>query len=394
MRAKRLTMDTDYADLAYIGRGEQDDLRELFDNMAQAGFDATIWDCNWCGTALYHSRLLPVFRNAIGWASAQGVAKALERWDPLAHAIELGRARGVRVLSYFRLLEEAYAPFDGHAFFREHPEYWWQSRCGMYRMVGWPCYSYPEVREHMLARVDDLVSHGVDGFLFGLARTHIPYLVAYRWGDGNCFGFNPPIVEEFRRRHDVDLSTFSHVEEVASTDHGGMPFTYEHRWMGTEPYDAWAFRRLLGEGLDLFLREVRRRHPETYIAIECGDAAAGGTPEEVAGATFRLDLEGLCADGTLDEYAQSRNYQGQSLSEALLPRFQHVRDSGRQLTAWLNDIFSPTGGGDERLSVAAVADYVDRFLESTLDGAIVHESAFLLQTEDPAASWRELARLK
>ena len=28
------------------------------------------------------------------------------------------------------------------------------------------------------------------------------------------------------------------------------------------------------------------------------------------------------------------------------------------------------------------------------DGAIVHESAFLLQTEDPGAMWRELARLK
>jgi len=114
----------------------------------------------------------------------------------------------------------------------------------------------------------------------------------------------------------------------------------------------------------------------------------------VAGEPFRIDLEGLIADGTLDEYAQSRNCRGQDLTSALLPRFQHVRDSGRQLTAWLNDIFSPTGGGDERLGVAAVADYVDRFLESGLDGALIHESAFLLQTEDPAAMWRELARLK
>ena len=65
MKAQRLTMDTDYADLAYIGRGEQHDLHDLFDNLAQAGFDATIWDTNWCGTALYHSSFLPVFRNAI-----------------------------------------------------------------------------------------------------------------------------------------------------------------------------------------------------------------------------------------------------------------------------------------------------------------------------------------
>jgi len=46
------------------------------------------------------------------------------------------------------------------------------------------------------------------------------------------------------------------------------------------------------------------------------------------------------------------------------------------------------------MSVAAVAEYVDRFLASGLDGALIHESAFLLQTEDPPAMWRELARLK
>lgn len=394
MKAKRLTMDTDYADLAWIGHGEKRDLLDLFDNLALAGFDATIWDTNWCGTALYHSSLLPVFRNAIRWATSQPLADMLKSRDPLSEAIELGHERGVKVLSYFRLLEEAYAPFDGHAFFREHPEYWWQTRCGMYRMVGWPLYNYPEVREHMLSRVDDLVSHGVDGFLFGLARTHIPYLLAYRWGDGNCFGFNPPVVEEFRRRTGVDLSTFSHVEEGATADHGGMPFVYEHRWVGTEPYDVWEFRRLLGEGFDQFLREVRRRHPDTYIAIECGDGASGGTPEELVAEPFRIDLEGLIADGTVDEYAQSRNYRGQDLTSALLPRYQHIRDAGRQLTAWLNDIFSPTGGGDERMSVAAVAEYVDRFLDSGLDGALIHESAFLLQTEDPPAMWRELGRLR
>ena len=122
MKAKRLTMDTDYADLAWYGHGKQDDLRDLFDNLARAGFDATTWDTNWCGTALYHSSLLPVFRNAIRWESSQPLANVLEQWDPLATAVELGRERGVEVLSYFRLLEEAYAPFDGHAFFREHPD--------------------------------------------------------------------------------------------------------------------------------------------------------------------------------------------------------------------------------------------------------------------------------
>jgi hypothetical protein len=243
--------------------------------------------------------------------------------------------------------------------------------------------------------VDDLVEHGVPGLLFGLSRTHIPWFVAYRWGtDGDAFGFNPPVVEEFQRRYGVDLSTFHHVEEVASADHGGFPFVYEHRWVGTEPYDPWAFRRLLGEGFELLLREVRKRYPDLYVAIECGILQAGGRPDEPASQVpFRIDLEGLCADGIIDEYILSQNYRQGELTEALLPRFQHVRDSGRQLTAWLNDFFTPTGGGSNVVGVAEVADYVDRFLASGLDGAVIHEAAFLLQSDDPDAMWRQIARL-
>ena len=183
-------------------------------------------------------------------------------------------------------------------------------------------------------------------------RTHIR-ITGLPLGRTELLGFNPPVVEEFRRRTGVDLSTFSHVEEVATADHGGIPFVYEHRWVGTEPYDVWEFRRLLGEGFDQFLREVRRRHPDTYIAIECGDGASGGTPEELVAEPFRIDLEGLIADGTVDEYAQSRNYRGQDLTSALLPRYQHIRDAASHRG---QRHLLPYRRGDERMSVTAVAD--------------------------------------
>jgi hypothetical protein len=396
MHVRRLTMDLDFHDMAYISRGSRAELEELFDSMAAAGFHATIMDCCWCGTALYHSNLLPVFTNRGGFASAQRLAAILRERDPLAEAIHLGRQRNIQVLAYFRMLEEAYAPFDGHEFFARHPEYWWQSRCGMYRLVGWPCYNYPEVREHMLTRVDDLVEHGVDGFLFGLARTHIPYFNAERQNAaGETFGYNPPVVAEFKRRYGVDLSRFDHIEDAETADHRGLPFVYEHRWVGTEPYDVWAFRRLLGEGFDAFLRAVRARHPQTYIAIECGYLGAGGREDEPAGETvFRIDLERLCAEGVINEYAQSRNYrQDESIDAMFLPRFQHVRDSGAQLTGWLNDLFTATGGGGAHSTVADVAAYVDRFLASRLDGALVHEAAFLYECDDPAGMWQQLHRL-
>lgn len=396
MKVKRLTMDLDYHDMTYIKRGSQAELEELFDSMATAGFHAASMDCAWCGTAMYHSKFLPIFRNAAGWESAKNLVAVLQEWDPLALAIELGRGRNIQLLAYFRLLEEAYTPYDGHEFFVKNPEYWWQTRCGMYRLVGWPCYNFPEVREHMLARVADMVDHGVDGFLFGLSRSHIPYFNAERQNAaGETYGYNRPVVEEFKRRYGVDLSRFDHVEDAGTADHRGLPFVFEHRWVGTQPYDVWAFRRLLGEGFDTFLREVRRRHPATYIAIECGRLEAGGQPEEPASeAVFRIDLEGLCAEGVLNEYAQSRNYrQDPSIEEMFFPRFQHVCDSGVQLTAWLNDFFTPAGGGGTHSTVAEVARYVDRFRHGRLDGALIHEAAFLYECEHPEDMWKEIARL-
>ena len=95
MKCARLTMDTDYHDLTWIGKGEQSDLERLFDHMAEAGFHATTWDTFWCGTATYRSRMLPVFRNAAGWDTAYRLAAILQEWDPLALALQLGKERGI-----------------------------------------------------------------------------------------------------------------------------------------------------------------------------------------------------------------------------------------------------------------------------------------------------------
>ena len=64
-----------------------------------------------------------------------------------------------------------------------------------------------------------------------------------------------------------------------------------------------------------------------------------------------------------------------------------------RLTTWLNDFFSPAGGGTERSSVEQVTEYVDWFLESEIDGALIHEAAFLYETDAPGAMWQQLARL-
>jgi hypothetical protein len=396
MSLQRLVMDIDWSDLTGINHGGPEALDALFDRMAQTGFDAVNIDCLWCGTAMYHSKRIPVFENPMRWRSGQNTADQLKKWDPLARAVKLGRQHKIQVMAYYRLTEEAYGPYDGDDFFRKNPEYWWQTRCGQYRMVGWPCFNYPQVREHMMERVADLVDHGVEGILLGHSRTHIPYFVPYRWGqDGNAFGFNPPVVAEFKKRYGVDLSKFNYVEDVASADHGGLPFVYERRWVDAEPFDMWAFRRLLGEGYELFYREIRRRFPKLYIALEVGlPDTSGGPEDDPRPVMFRIDLEKLCRENIIDEYILGRNYRSEKLPDLLLPRYQHVLDSGRNLTAWLNDIFTATGGNSKAATDQEVADYVNHVLAAKLPGAVIHEAAFLLERQNPDTAWKILKILK
>lgn len=396
INSKQLNMDTDYSDLAYCGRTDPQDIDRLFEQMHRAGFDATIWDSFWCGTALYHSDLLPVFSNHMKWESPVNISKVLTQFDPLAHALECGRQTGIRIMPYFRMLEEAYAPFDGNPFFRDNPEFWWQSKCGLYRMVGWPCYNYPEVREHMLSRVDDLIAHGVEAIFFDAARTHIPYFCAYSLGmDLNSFGFNKPVVEEFKKRYGIDISEFDHIEEVRSIDRDGMPFVYDYKWAGGPEYDIWAFKRILGEGIEKFIREVKAKYPHLYIALQTGPMECGGQYDEAPIATFRLDLEGLCKDGIINEYSVPANYRvsAPDIDSYLFPRFQYVKESDIVMTAWLNDFLTPAGGGG-KVEKSIVEQYVNRILESRIDGIFIHESQFIYDQDDPEFVWKQIARIK
>ena len=86
--------------------------------------------------------------------------------------------------------------------------------------------TYPEVRRYWLKEIENrLLAAGADGI-------DIRFTQHSAWtSEGPYYGFNEPVVEEFRSRYGVDVLT--------------------------EPYDKEAFRKLQGEYLTQFMREVR-----------------------------------------------------------------------------------------------------------------------------------------
>lgn len=67
-------------------------------------------------------------------------------------------------------------------------------------LTGAPCFAYPEVRNYYTQLIAELSEYPIQGVMLS-ARTHV------RSARGDDYGFNPPIVEEYRKKYGVDIRT-------------------------------------------------------------------------------------------------------------------------------------------------------------------------------------------
>ncbi|NPV46530.1 MAG: hypothetical protein HPY69_06215 [Armatimonadetes bacterium] len=150
-------------------------------------------------------------------------------------AIEAARRQGMEIYAITGIFEHgaqgdvggcAYFPYATEDRLRvEHPEWCPVDRWGERRAPGPIEWCYPEARKLLVDRyVRHTVQPGYDGIAF---YTYVENM-GMRYMDE--FGFNEPIVAEFRRRYGVDIRT--------------------------EPFDREAWNRLRGEYFTQFLREL------------------------------------------------------------------------------------------------------------------------------------------
>jgi hypothetical protein len=388
-----LLMDIDYADLAWAGDGSREQLRMLWDRLAECGFAGAIQDCFFNGQALYQSSRFSWFSNPQRGPYPL-LVRRLREFDPLAESIRLAQERGLECYPYVRLVDEAFSsPCHADELFVRNPRLWYQTRCGGYSLTGVPCFAYPEVRNLFLRRCEDLAELGAKGFFFGASRSHSGLFTPYIGHEGwDIWGFNPPITDEYQNRYGVDLRRVESVRRGTSDEprlRGYRLLEYE----GTQPVDESRFRAILGEGVDLFLRCIRARFPDFRILIELTTTAispGSNFPHNL----FTLDLKQLVRDGIIDEWYVPGNWkspQEQRLEDLrLLHPFLH--ESTARLGAWINDIFILDGGVGSHASVEDVEAYLRRLAECPLDRAIVHEALFLLNHPQSATIWSMFKR--
>ena len=196
----------DAFDWYYTNRADTpEEMDELMANHRDAGFDLVYYKLGG-GNREYPSRI-PEARSVVPdlptyTAAEKRFCKRLIEMQESINRVELAAAAcqrlGMRCFGWIRVQNHAEHVSHGHfpldRFFVEHQEYQEKNVDGQPLGVqGKLCLGYPEVRAFYIKIAEEAMDLGCDGIMVDTLR-HLPKVMC---GD--------PIVEEFRRRHGLDM---------------------------------------------------------------------------------------------------------------------------------------------------------------------------------------------
>lgn len=390
-------LDIDYHDECLFGNGDLDSITRLFENARNSGFDSMLWAPMVCGRALFPSKIATPIRKNRQHPGSHYLDELLGKFDPLEEAVRLAREFGLELLFYFRLFDDFHPGLE-EGFLSTRPDLWWQSRCGDFAFKGWPSYHQPEVREYKMRLFQELLAYNPDGFMVEVSRSHSWYTNPQR--SANFFGYEAPVAEEYERRYGVDIRAFDYVNFLENREgiYSGIPYTYSVDYVNAREFDLDAWHWLKGEAVDSFLRELRAVAPDKRLLMQGGLCPPHpGARDERAIAKFYIDANALAAGGIIDGYSYSQNFRSfesaADIDSFFFPYFDGVRQAGKPVGAWLNDILTSDGGHGVMVGLQEVQDYVDRIQDTTLDYVVIHEADFINRHPQNTQVWQTLKEL-
>lgn len=253
---KIVSLNVDYADEVLFCEDfgyteyDEDKIRLLMERASNSGFNRMLWRVSMCGKVNYFSRVEDIYD--YGQHNRKPIS---QDFDPLKVASAYARKYGMEIDAWMTLYDDSPMLKDGSdkmasVLCRTHPEWQMLSRDGKDFYQGVFCYAYPGVREHKLAMLAELVQYDIDG-VFLSTRSHsrtpefrkksLEYIegqISFEELNGcaagtrDRFGFNDPVVEEYKKRYGTDIRN--------------------------DEFDKVLWNSLRGEYLTGFLYEARR----------------------------------------------------------------------------------------------------------------------------------------
>jgi len=188
---------------------------------AGSGITTILWRANCAGTLTYPSRLTALAgecplprRYRVGaeeieqgflpadWAF---LGEQCRRFNTLEAGVSSAHRHGLKFFldfSTFDLVGVWCTPRQwpegcGRTF---DPDLWLWSKDQKERLAGVPCYADPRVRERRVGEIAEALAYGIDGVFLGF----FSHCDAQSGERSNWYGYNPAVVDEYRRRHGLN----------------------------------------------------------------------------------------------------------------------------------------------------------------------------------------------
>lgn len=392
----RTILDVDYQDLCLSGNGDLASLDRLFREAKTARFDSILWAPMVCGKALYPSNVVTRLQDTRMHKGGHNLRQILGQFDPLEEATKLAANYEMELLFYYRLFDD-YFPGLEEDFFESRPDLYWQSRCGNFAFKGWPCYHQSEASAHKMRLFQELQSYGPDGFMVEVGRSHSYFATSQR--AINFFGYDEPVANEYMKRYGLDIRAFEYMEPIVNNEgrYAELPFAYSMEYTNPTQFDVEAWHWLKGEGVETFLRELRAQSIGQNLLMQGGICPPHPVAAQDGCAKFYIDANQLAQDEVIDGYSYSANFTSYSTDEIegfFFPHFSGIRESGKPVGAWLNDILTADGGNGTLAEVAVIERYIETVLQTSLDYVVIHEADFLIGHPQHEQVWKAMQRFK
>ncbi|MFH0964409.1 MAG: hypothetical protein V2A58_10405 [Planctomycetota bacterium] len=186
----------------------------MFDEVAEHGPATILYRANLAGRTYYPSKVFSPFDHSCCFRDEwHKLADVLDRMDPMRECVRAARERSLPVMIWVNWNEwQCFRQSAVHLVdpvWYANPTKYWASRDRSRFYHGMPVWGDEEVRARLLAMAMELIAYGSDGIYLS-TRSHswqpgYPVGDSRQYKEGDDFGFDDVVVEEYRRRHGLNI---------------------------------------------------------------------------------------------------------------------------------------------------------------------------------------------
>jgi len=403
---KQLLLGIDVADQFRIGfeNGylyDESRMRQLVRRCADMGFDTLYWRVSATGQVTYRSKVRTVIgakgKIHSGFRPNSVENLILKQCDPPVVAVDEAHKCGMKIFAYVTLFDEYYEGMESD-FEIANPQFTWKHLSKDHHIRGLLSYAYPEVREHRLAELEELLAYGFDGVYLDTARSHcgVQPVLAVPLQSGSPFllyGYNDIEVEAFREETGKDAMWVDRSQDEY------LPVHFEE------------YHRFRGRYLTQFLREARALTRRSEAELSVGfypDSGGFLSPEGQHGrfvmGRFHHDWQAWVEEDLVDAIvlvAEHRRFGAKDWKENSEAKFQQARDKGKKVYLWaateymidqMEDAPGPLPLNiteDRELFLRGLERGIHQCMSTTADGVYLYEA----MAPDDYDYWADIKRI-